>query len=359
MNRIDEILEEYRKRGLLILQDDLDQSNRSVIVSPAANITSAAVNEVITLSRGLLLVAISKRRAADLGLESMERLRLLDSKTSAKGERRRLLESVECRDGVTTGISAGDRAQTISALVACDKSRRDLVRPGHIFPCEVSEGGVLQACNLAEGSFDVVRLCSENEGALFADLLDSNGEFLDSKGQSALADKNNIPILQLSQLVRYRLIKEPMVSVIHEEIISNHPEAPARLMLFASKYDEQPHHAVIFGNHDWSKPVLVRVQQRNLFGHLFSDDLQDATFRNIIERLRLENGVLIQLSSNRHEAMVDRMRSYGIGAQILSNIGAKEIIIITSSPKKLHGLEAFGLVIAGQQSASFPERASA
>lgn len=376
----------FRLRGYACIFDDAGRFPRAVLVADGSSIQASTVNELVGLTGGLTFVAISNQQAASFGLEPMALARSsdLNGANSTSGPSaylgRQALVSVEAREGVTTGISAEDRSITIRALCEPTPNPRKIVRPGHIFPIAVVNGGVLVKNALAEAAYDFIQGAtraqlqnhesSSSGGALFLDLLNSNGELMSEVEQLKLCSERAIPRLALSEIVRYRLEEEVLVTRVTEAQLPTRIAGDFRSVIYRSAIHEGEHVALIKGDISAETPVLVRVQSENPLGDLFGNapigtkhaDARGVSSRSLLHASmqQIEQagcGVIVYLrKSNRSvvepaTAPIDSpamMREYGIGAQILRDLGVRKARILTNSTRNLAGVKTFGIEIVAQ-----------
>jgi 3,4-dihydroxy 2-butanone 4-phosphate synthase / GTP cyclohydrolase II len=350
---------DFSKKKIGIITDDISGDDRSVFVAPAQNITSTVVNKILLLSGGIIFVALSSNRAKEFNLNPMGNL--------DRNGNRRFLVSVEARNKVSTGISASDRATTLKVLGSRNPRSKDLVKPGHVFPIEAVDGGVLVRTSLVEAALDVVKATSFTEVATFCDIHGKDGEFLSFSSVSEIANNELIPLLKISELIEYRLSQEKLIKKVAEAIIPTKYGSQFRAILFNSLIDQGEHLALINGEITENSTVLTRVQSEFTLQDLFSVDSRGG-------RLQLDKALsLISLSSNPgvmlylrrsapgiirrsvqriinneknvHLNMSDMLRQYGIGAQILRELGVRKMDLLTDNPKRLQGLASFGIEI--------------
>lgn len=361
----------FRQRRLGILWDDNAQSGRAVLVAPAQNISTTEVNEFLSLSGGLTFVAISARRAAAFMLSRMSRPSLHPACTSqASGSLEAQISictSVEAREGVSTGISAADRAVTIAILGEDAPNPRKLVQPGHIFPVQVRAGGVLVKNALPEGACDMVSIAGFTDAAVCIDLLDPTGNFLAPPEHAQFATQHGLSRISLGELTRYRLSTESLVQRVAEARLPTQLAGELRSLIYKSTIHEGEHLALIKGEIDPDEPVLTRVQAESTFEDVFGgrangprDSLQQA-MKLIGER---GSGVLVYLRRQSCGELIDQiesaargsgersnimMRDYGLGAQILRDLGVRKVELLTRSKKNLIGIKPFGIEIVSQR----------
>lgn len=352
-------LEKFNARKLVLIRDDSGHEKRSVLVTAAKDIQFDLLNEMVSLGSGLLFVALNPTQVSDFNLSHMP----LSSKD--RHNNLRACVSVEARQGVSTGISIADRVTTIRILGEDKSDPKKLVSPGHIFPVEVNHAGVLAKNSLAEGAYDFV--CNLNKGlnnaAVFSDLLDHNGNLLSLEGQEKLSLEHNIPQISLSDIIRYRLMSETLVSRIAQAKLPTKIGGDLVSYVYKSNLFGGEHLALIKGNITEDSVVLTRVQPEYTFADVFGGGNPPSrkTLLKSLEQIEKSDcGVLIYLrrpeqgqlteqvsawSSKYSEKPAAVMREYGIGAQILSDIGVRKIELLTNSKKKLVGLNTFGIEI--------------
>jgi 3,4-dihydroxy 2-butanone 4-phosphate synthase/GTP cyclohydrolase II len=351
----------FTNRRLGIISDDLGLE-RSSLVAPAQNIAAAEVNRLISLSGGLTYVVLSPERAAAFMLPKMVGRGGVPSSSKH-------FASVEAREGVTTGISAADRAATISILGNPQPNPRALIRPGHIFPIEASVGGTLARGEITEAALDLVKLAGFSDAALYLDLLNSVGELMSSSEANELAEELKIPHLKVSDIIHHRLILEPLVSRISEAIIPTRIGGSLRAVAYRSQIHRLEHVALVNGEISTKEPVLVRVQVENTVADVFGGDTPPGRQQILSSLKTIEesgSGVFLYLrrdslrdpqskaiSANNNLAPMDgnQMRDYGVGAQILRDLGVREIELLSSTQRNLIGLDTFGLKIVRQRGA--------
>jgi len=382
---VDAVRRAMKTRRLAILSDDSAPEPRSMLVAPALDISPALVNEILLLTGGITYVALSPHRVRAFLLDPMSRPRMNSPSSGISVVEQALrdnalselalsplsaCESVEAREGVSTGISAADRALTISILGEQTPVARKLVRPGHIFPIEVREGGVLVKNALPEGSVDLVTMAGFTDAALCVDLLDSLGEFLSLARARELSREREIPHFLLSELTRLRLEHEHLVSRVAEARLPTQHAGEMRSILYRSSLHDEEHLALVKGEINPEVPVLVRVQPEFTFGDVFG--ASEGSTRHHVERcltaigergsgvfLYLRRSFATQLGEQRggtpwgppvdaQRRPIWMMREYGLGAQILRDLGVRRAEVLTSSTRNLVGLNSFGIEIVAQ-----------
>jgi len=360
------ILEAFKRREMLLITDDCADLGRGVLVTWAENISESILNELISLSRGLPFVVMGPSRVAAFDIAKMNETRRFSMNRDAEAQG--FCVSVEAREGVASGISISDRACTIRILAEKIPDSRKLVSPGHIFPVEARDGGVLVKNSLKEAALDIVKAFHCSEAALVFDLLDNKGEYLTEAQQIALANKNQIPILKLSQVIRFRLQEERIVKRIAQTVIPSRYGGEMKAYVYESRLHGGEHLALVKGEVDSTTPILTRVQTENTFTDVFgginnsSKGIIETSLNMINQRgcgvflylRKIDSGVVTKqvskVSMSPDAINPERMREYGIGAQILLDLGVKKIKLLTNSKNKLVGLNTFGIDIVETQS---------
>ncbi|MGI6525283.1 MAG: 3,4-dihydroxy-2-butanone-4-phosphate synthase [Bdellovibrionota bacterium] len=358
-------IDSFKERGIALLYDDSSDLNNAVLVAAAQTLSPKLMNDVLELSKGgITSVAISADRATALELQPMTRPRTTPTKLNINSK---FCISVDAREGITTGISASDRADTIRIIGEEFPSPRKLVKPGHVFPLETVTGGVLVKNALPEGALDLVKLAGYTDAALFVDVLNDLGDFLEKEGQLKLVEKHHLARISLSDLIKYRLSTEQLIQRVAEAKLPTKTDDGLRSYMYKSKFFSGEHIALVHGEIDPSKPVLTRVQTEATLADVFGGNtpptrrLLQASIAAIKQRecgifLYLKNtnlGYLQQQVKNTKPAELNLeaptiIREYGIGAQILYDLGARKIEILSNSSKNLVGLKSYGIEIVSQ-----------
>jgi len=332
---------------------------KAACVVPAQCATPALVNFITKFTSGLFTVALTPTRAAFLQIASTPSRQIQKDESAMQS-----LVSVEARHGVTTGISAFDRAKTINVLGDPVTTTRDIISPGHIFPVLTREGGILQKISLAEGAIAAARkvhkpridLC---EAVLFVEAINPQGQYYSFEELQLHAKHENVPLYTLSELLKETIAVTPLVEHIAQAKLPSSFSADYTAHIFRSKYQEGEHIALVLGTVDPTQPTLVRVQNESTITDVFggqgsSRDLLRQSLNCIAQR---GSGILLYLRKPEAAPMMEQtqvpgpgseMREYGIGAQILSSLGVKKIELLTQSTKALVGLNTFGLEIVSQ-----------
>ncbi|MCT6699121.1 bifunctional 3,4-dihydroxy-2-butanone-4-phosphate synthase/GTP cyclohydrolase II [Rheinheimera sp. 4Y26] len=359
LNTPAEIIEDIRNGKMVILMDDEDRENEGDLVMAADYVTPDAINFMATYGRGLICLTLTRDRCKQLNLSLM-----VDKNKSQFATAFTL--SIEAAEGVTTGISAADRARTVKAAVARDAKASDIVQPGHIFPLMAQDGGVLVRAGHTEAGCDLARLAGLEPASVIVEILNDDGTMARRPDLEKFAAKHGIKIGTIADLIEYRNLNETTI----EKVAScKLPTACGEfdLVTFRDTIDNQIHFALVKGEINPEKPTLVRVHLHNTFSDLLLADRaanRSFSLHSAMKRINAEGGVLVLLG--KHESTEELMatvqafeaedkgekpvsapwkgtsRNVGVGSQILASLGVRKMRLL-SQPKRYHALSGFGL----------------
>ncbi len=363
LNTIEEIINDIRLGRMVIIMDDEDRENEGDLLMAASQVRPEDVNFMARYGRGLICLTLTQERCQQL------RLPLMVSDNNAK-HATNFTVSIEAAKGVTTGISAADRAVTVRAAVAPDAKPEDIVQPGHIFPLMAQPGGVLTRAGHTEAGCDLARLAGLEPAAVIVEILNEDGSMARRPDLEKFAAQHNVKIGTIADLIHYRLANETSVERVAACALPNEYGA-FRLHAFRDIVSGELHFALTLGEIDPEAPTLVRVQMRNTLGDLFEpqrDSETDYSLRRAMRQIaRAGGGAIVVLHQEENasdlvrrirafdledqggkwprQEPVSDLRTHGIGAQILADLGVRKMRVIVHTPKKVHALSGFDLEV--------------
>jgi len=350
-----EIIEDARNGRMFILVDHEDRENEGDLVIPAQMATPEAINFMATHGRGLICLALPGERIEALGLE------LMSTNNSSRHETAFTI-SIEAREGVTTGISAHDRARTVAVAIDAGKGAADIATPGHVFPLKARNGGVLVRAGHTEAAVDVSRLAGLNASGVICEIMSEDGTMSRLPELVKFAQKHGLKIGTISDLIAYRRRHDNLVKVRAEETISSEFGGEWQMRIYADETQGAEHIVMIKGDISGDAPVLTRMHAMDPMQDVIGTGPKGraAEFGHAMEAVAVEGrGVVVLLRDTAmkldadHDASPQTLRQYGLGAQILSSLGLSKLELLTNSPTpKVVGLEAYGLEITGTRKIS-------
>lgn len=373
---IEKAIEEIKAGRMVILVDDKDRENEGDLTIAAEAVTPEAINFMAKYARGLVCLAMTHEKIATLDLPMM-----VDQNTSPFGTG--FTVSIEARCGVTTGISAFDRATTILTAIRDDARPTDLVRPGHVFPLRAKSGGVMVRAGQTEGSVDLARLSGKRPAAVICEIMDEDGSMARMPALEKFSERHGIGICTIADLIEYRMRTESFVRRAAETMIPTSFAGSFRAIVYENEVDDLLHIAMVKGEIDPDETVLVRVHSECLTGDIFGSlrcDCGEQLHRSMIMMEKEGGGVLLYIrqegrgiglvnklkayalqdqgldtvDANQELGFKPDMRNYGIGAQILVDLGVRKMKLVTNNPKKMVGLQGYGLSIVEQVPIEIP-----
>ena len=353
------IIEEARNGRMFILVDDEAREDEGDLVIPAQMATPEAINFMAKHGRGLICLALTSERVHELGLPLM-------SASNETRHRTAFTVSIEAREGVTTGISAPDRARTIATAIDPTKDRRDIVTPGHIFPLVAREGGVLVRTGHTEAAVDIARLAGLNPSGVICEIMNDDGTMARRNDLIAFAQRHGLKIGTIADLIAYRRRHDRIVERALESDFESRWGGKFRMHVYINRVAHAEHIALVKGDLATPGPVLVRMHALNVLDDVLADrssgrggelhaamDVIGAAGRGVVVLIRepsptsLSDRVRARIAGSTTPS--DQLRDYGVGAQILLDLGVREMILLSNTKRTIVGLEGYGLTLAGQR----------
>lgn len=352
---IAEIIEEAREGRMFILVDAEDRENEGDLIIPAQFATPAQVNFMAKHGRGLICLALTAERSRELGLEPMAPRNQARLGTA-------FTVSIEAKEGISTGISAADRARTIAVAIDGSKGADEIVSPGHVFPLMAREGGVLVRAGHTEASVDISRAAGLNPSAVICEIMNDDGTMARLPELVAFAQFHNLKIGAIDDLIAYRRANDRFLDVLHDGAFETSVGSGFRLVVFRNRLDGVEHAALVKGEIKPDQPTLVRVHRTDFAADVMGGygdraGLVDKALAEIdaegagvlvILRDLVPNAISRRLAGKPAELEADdELRVIGLGSQILRELGVGRMVVLGNTPQKLVGLEGYGLSING------------
>ncbi|MBU2499235.1 MAG: bifunctional 3,4-dihydroxy-2-butanone-4-phosphate synthase/GTP cyclohydrolase II [Proteobacteria bacterium] len=366
---IEEVLEDLREGKMIILVDDENRENEGDLTMAAEKVTPEAINFMAKYGRGLICLSLAPEIVDRLKLPLM----VYDNRSPFNTA---FTVSIEARYGVTTGISAADRAHTILTAVQEDAKQEDLVQPGHVFPLRARRGGVLFRTGQTEGSVDLAKLAGLKPAGVICEVMNDDGTMARMPDLEKFSERYGLKIATVADIIAYRMRKESFVHKAAETALPT-PYGEFKAVAYVNDIDDYEHLALVKGEIDGDKEVLVRVHSQCLTGDVFGSFRCDCgtQLERAMEMVQREGlGVILYMmqegrgiglankikayalqeqgrdtvEANQELGFEPDLRDYGVGAQILSALGVKKMRLMTNNPKKIIGLEGYGLEVVGR-----------
>lgn len=357
LSPIDEIIDEARNGRMFVLVDDEDRENEGDLVIPAQMATPEVINFMAKHGRGLICLSLTSKRVEELGLPLMPQDNRQRQSTA-------FTVSIEAREGVTTGISAPDRARTISVAIDPSSEKHDIVTPGHVFPLQARDGGVLVRAGHTEAAVDISRLAGLNPSGVICEIMNEDGTMSRLPELIKFAQYHGMKIGAIADLIAYRRRFDRTIERIVETELNSRFGGDFRMIIFGSTLEGTEHVALVKGDVEGDAPVMVRMHAVNILEDLLGDHHRQrgGGLQQAMEMIgAAERGVVVLIRETRATNLSERisaeigakadggdggqLRDYGVGAQILLDLGVKNLILLTNSPKRVVGIEGYGLNI--------------
>jgi 3,4-dihydroxy 2-butanone 4-phosphate synthase / GTP cyclohydrolase II len=357
MASAEEIIDEARNGRMFILVDDEDRENEGDLVIPAQMATPAAINFMATHGRGLICLTLTKARVDALGLDLMSRANGTRHETA-------FTTSIEAREGVTTGISAADRARTVSVAIDSSRGREDIVTPGHVFPLIARDGGVLVRAGHTEAAVDISRLAGLNPSGVICEIMNDDGTMARLDDLIPFARRHGMKIGTIADLIAYRHRNDSLVECVSEEPFASDYGGDWRIKSYRNKVDGSINLVLQKGSVDPDGVTLVRMHALSVFHDVLGQpgERKRRLQRSMEAIGEAGAGLIVLLMPSLPAALVKQatpaaapapggmdLRTYGIGAQILADLGVHKMELLTPTHNVLVGLEGYGLTVVGER----------
>ncbi|MSO89307.1 MAG: 3,4-dihydroxy-2-butanone-4-phosphate synthase [Rhodospirillaceae bacterium] len=364
LSAIEDVIEDARNGRMFILVDEEDRENEGDLVIPAQMATPEAINFMARHGRGLICLALPRERVERLNLPLMARDN--DSRHQTA-----FTVSIEAREGVTTGISAPDRARTIAVAIDPTKTREDIVSPGHVFPLVARDGGVLVRAGHTEAAVDLARLAGLNPSGVICEVMNDDGTMARMPDLIKFAQFHGLKVATIADLIAYRRRYDRIVERVADTTLESRFGGAFRMVVYVNKVAYAEHIALIKGDISSPGPVLVRMHALNVLDDVLGDlsagrgYVLHAAMRIVGEAGR---GIVVLIREPRPTSLTNRLRArqagttpagaelrdYGVGAQILLDLGVHEMILLSNTKRTIVGLDGFGLRVAGHRPIPIP-----
>ena len=354
---VEKTVEEFRNGRMIILADDEERENEGDLVIPAQMATPEAINFMARYGRGLICLALSAERVRDLGLE------LIPKRNESRHDTA-FTVSIEAREGVTTGISASDRSRTIAVAIDPKRGPDDLTSPGHVFPLAARDGGVLVRTGHTEASVDLARLAGLNPSAVICEIMNDDGTMARMPDLEAFSRRHNVRMATIADLIAYRLRHDRIVQLVRATTFTSHHGGAFRMYVYADTVQTTEHIALVKGDISDNEPVPVRAHAFNMLDDGLADTASENTGK-LQAALRMigeiGRGVVVVIREPFRARLAEAadtggdhedaggLRDYGTAAQILLDLGVREMILLHNTKWTIVGLDGYGLSVVEQR----------
>ncbi|MEW5739255.1 MAG: 3,4-dihydroxy-2-butanone-4-phosphate synthase [Myxococcota bacterium] len=363
---VEQAIADIRKGKMVVLTDDEDRENEGDLVMAAAKVTPQHINFMAREGRGLVCLTLTEEQVRRLNLPLM----VTDNESPRQTA---FTVSIEAAKGVTTGISAADRAHTIRTAIRPECRPEELTRPGHVFPLRARQGGVLVRPGHTEASVDLARLAGLIPAGVICEIMNDDGTMARRPQLVRFAKKHGLTLLAIADLITWRLAHERLIQRVGEALVHREPWGEFTAYAYTTHGDDSVHLALVYGDVAGKRPVLTRVHRATLLGDLLDHVTGEGSLRHAFQRIVKEGaGVIVLLQRHRaahalslkppsneqavvgHEGQA-RLREFGLGAQILQDLGVKKLRLLTNTPNQIVGVERYGIEVVEQLRLSPPE----
>ena len=373
---IDEVIEAFANGEIVVMSDDEDRENEGDLICAAEKVTPEIINFMITHARGLVCVPMEEGRLRELGLSRMTPAHASDKYHTA------FMDSVDVREGTTTGISASDRAATVLALMDVQSGAQDFIKPGHLFPLKAVKGGVLERAGHTDGTVDLARICGLKPAGVICEILKEDGAMMRLEDLRSFSNEHSLKMTSVAEIVKYRHRYEKLISLEREIQLPTQAGA-FRLRMYSSKADQKDHLALVCGESDGKKLPLVRVHSECMTGDIFHSmrcdcgsqleasmqEIQAYGYGAVVYARQEGRGIGLAKKLHAYELQEQGLdtveanhelgfdadeRDYGISAQILRDLKMERVKLLTNNPAKILGLEVYGIEVDERVSLILP-----
>ena len=353
----EDIIEDARNGKMIVLVDAEDRENEGDLIIPAQMATPEAINFMAKFGRGLICLAMPRDRAQQLNLELM-------AQTNQSRHQTAFTVSIEAREGISTGISAHDRSHTISVAIDPTKGQTDIVSPGHVFPLVAREGGVLMRAGHTEAAVDIARLAGLYPSGVICEIMNDDGTMARLPDLVQFAQLHGLKLGTIADLIAYRRRNDTLITRIHETDFKTANAGTFKSIVYLNTIENEEHIALVKGDISGPQPVLTRFHAENIVADVLGSDMPRAqTLQKSMELIEREGrGVIVFIRNTSPTPFSDtlnprevgdaeptRLRDYGVGAQIVLDLGLHEIELLSDTPRTVVALEGYDLKIAGQR----------
>ncbi len=348
LSPIKEIISDAKKGKMFILVDDKDRENEGDLVIPASKCNSKKINFMATHGKGLVCLALTKNQVEQLGLPLMSSLNKARMQTA-------FTVSIEAKRGITTGISAFDRAKTIKVAIKKKSKNKDIVSPGHVFPLVARSGGVLERAGHTEASVDISKLANLNPSAVICEIMNQDGRMARMNDLIGFSKKHKLKIASIEDLISFRLKNEKLIKLVETKVIKVYGKRYLFLK-YKNNIDNSFNYVIKNGQFRKNKPIKVRVISKEFNNTL--KKINDVKIKKTLNFLSKYNSfalIIIKDQKSKQQKISEEfsnkniLRYYGIGAQIIKDLGIKKMILVSRSKKKVIGLDGYGIKIIKQE----------
>tara|TARA_B100000575_G_scaffold264033_1_gene239584 strand:- start:1527 stop:2576 length:1050 start_codon:yes stop_codon:yes gene_type:complete len=339
-SKISSIIKDARKGKMFILVDDKNRENEGDLIIPGSKCNSKRINFMAKHGRGLICLALTKKQVDNLKLPLMSSINKSRMQTA-------FTVSIEAKKGITTGISAHDRAKTIKVAINPQVKKNDIVSPGHVFPLVARNGGVLERAGHTEASVDISKLSKLNPSAVICEVMNEDGRMARLNDLYKFSKKHKIKLASIEDLISYRIKYEKLVNRVSSKIFSIKKTGKVNVYYYKNKLDKNINFVIAKGKLNKKKSIPVRVLSSKIKNKniLKNNDIK----KNLKILMKHKNFLLLIINNNIiSDNNINTLRYYGIGAQIIKDLNVRNMILISRSKKKIIGLEGFGLKITKQ-----------